>query len=182
LVVIEPWTITCLPLQPALHAELRRASASHVVATFFQLDHSITAVASLPSFLLRLLDQLRNLRILWTVCGLVHLVVAKRTYFGLASGTMSNLSALGIAMNVRRLDPLATFWERAVYPIFSVILLILAVPKNLEFEVEQLVDVLKRDVVFSAAAWRHMRWVLDRHIEHSLQAIMTHSVTARELR
>ena len=55
--VVEPGAIAPLPLEPANHAELRPATARHVVASFLQFHSRGTVVAALPALLLCNLDE-----------------------------------------------------------------------------------------------------------------------------
>ena len=65
--VIEPRTITALPLQSTYHAEFGCAPTGHVVAPLLQFYHGRTAVASLPAFQLSRLNELLRRWVLGTV-------------------------------------------------------------------------------------------------------------------
>lgn len=78
--VVEPGTVTGFPFGSAEHAELGCATASHVVATLFQLNHCFAVIASLPALLLRHLYYLLRLFILGAVFPDVPDPIAQYTH------------------------------------------------------------------------------------------------------
>jgi hypothetical protein len=62
----------------------------------------------------------------------------------------------------------------AVDAIFGGIFLILPVPEFLESDIKELVNMLQRNVVSHATFRRHMRRILDRHLENAFEAVMAH--------
>ena len=179
--IIEPRALASLPLGPADHAELRHTPARHVVTAFLQLDQRAAIVTSLPPFLLGLLDEFGDFRVLGTVARLVRLVVAERAYFQLAPRASGVFLPFLILMDVRRLYPFPTFGRRAVDAVLGVVFLVFSVPVSLKSEIEELVHVLERDVVVCAASRGHMSWVFHRHLEDPLQALMAHAMAACKL-
>ena len=153
-----------------------------MIAALLELDHGAAVEAPLPPFLLRLVDELGGFRVIWAVLRSMHLVVAECADLGLASGAVRILSSLNVAMDVGRLDPFATFRGWAVDAVLGVVLLVLPVPESLELEIEQLVDVLQGDMVVGAASRRHVRWVVDGHIEDAYQAFVAHAMSTSQLR
>jgi len=85
-------------------------------------------------------------------------------------------------MDVSRSDPITATGIGAVDAVFGVVLLILTIPQHFEFQVEQSLDMLQRDMIVAAAARRHVCWVRHGHFEDSSQAIVTHTVTTGQLR
>lgn len=164
--VVEPRTITALPLGAADHAELGVAATGHVVASFLQLDRRRAVEAALPALLLGDLGEPRRGFILGTfapgvpapVAGTADLRTAPLAVPVLAAAARA---ARGIDMDMRGLDPFAAAARRAVDAVFGGVFLILAVPGLLELEVEEAVDVLQRDVVRGTALGRHVLRVGD---------------------
>ena len=81
-------------------------------------------------------------------------------------------------MNIRRLDPLPATSGWTVYTVLCGILLILSIPKDLKFVVEETVDVLESDGVLRATPGRHMLRIRHGHGEDASKTCVTHSVTA----
>ena len=138
--IVEPWAVARLPFQTADHTKLRCASARHMIAAFFQLDHCRTTKASLPALLLRNLNKGLRVWVFRTLERLVHLIVANAADTGIATLAATHLSAL-LNRNMIRLDPLATTMGWAVDPVASVVFLEFSVPRLLEVLVEQLLHV-----------------------------------------
>jgi hypothetical protein len=103
----------------------------HVVASLLQFHHRVTAVAGLPSFLLGMCKQARQLWVVWTVPRFVHSAVARHAHFRATARTLNVLAVL-VGMGTSRLDPFATFGCRTIDPVLSVIFLVLAIPEHLE--------------------------------------------------
>lgn len=171
--VIEPGTLASLPLRTAKDAELSEAAASHVVTSFSPLHESTAAVATLPSFGFSLLDQLRDLRVFRTISRFVHLVVTECADFCPASGALCVLSSLR-GVYVSRLYPFATFESWTVDSVLRMILLVLTVPEDLELGIEQLIDMLERNVLVCAALGWHMDRILYRHFKDTLETVVAH--------
>jgi hypothetical protein len=142
----------------------------HMIATLFQLDHSLAAVAPLPSLLLRHLHQAVRLLIFRTFPLRVEFTVAKYTDLCLAVATSCVFSAGSrIHLYPRRFDPLATCSGGTVQAVGSRVLLVFPIPQDFEFVVEKSIGVLQRDVLRGATSGRHMLWVLYRQGELTLQ-------------
>lgn len=129
--IIEPWTITALPLHSTNHAKFGRASTCHVIAAFFQFNHSRTVVAFLPPFLLGSLDKLLHGRILRTVPGCVCFVIADCANLGTTLLAFPNLPAM-LTFDMFGFDPFAAIFPNAVDSIFGLVFEIFAVPCLLE--------------------------------------------------
>ena len=93
MVVVEPRTIAGLPLQSTHDAEFRRATASHVIATFMPFDHGVAAVTALPTFLLSLFNEFGNFGIFRTINGFVHFGVTKGANFRFATWACGEFAA-----------------------------------------------------------------------------------------
>jgi hypothetical protein len=135
---------------------------SHMIAALLQLNHGLAAVAPLPPLLLRHLHESVRLLILWTFPLGVELTIAKHTYFRLAMATSCVLSTVSrVHLYPRWLDPLATSFGGTIQPVGSRILLVLSVPKDLEFVVEKSIGVLQRNVLRGATPRRHVLRILN---------------------
>lgn len=180
--VIEPWTITRFPRGRAYHAELGGTAASHVVAAFLKLNHSLAAVASLPALVFCHLDQTIRLLILGALLPSVELAVAQDAYLGLATTATRILHAVcQVHPNLARLDPFSTSLSRTVESVSGRVLLIFLVPQLLELVVEEALDVSERDVFGRTASRRHMLGVIDGEGELASEARMAHTMAAPEL-
>ena len=165
--VVEPRTITALPLGAADHAELCVAPTRHVVASFLQLDRCRAVETPLPSLLLCDLREPRRGFVLGAFAPRVPPAVTGAAHLRAASFAVSVLAAAAraarsINMDMRGLDPFAATARRAVDAVLGGVFLIFAVPGLLELEVEETFDVLERDVVGGAAFGRHVLRVGDR--------------------
>ncbi len=131
--VVEPRTVTGLPLEAADHAELGTAATGHVVTAFFQFDGGFAVVTALPAFLLSDPDEFLGRCVFGTFARRVPFVVAEAADFGSTSLTFAVLPAMvrtttSISVNICRLDPLAAFSSGAVDAILSCVFLIFLVP------------------------------------------------------
>lgn len=153
-----------------------------MIAAFLELDHSLASVAPLPSFLLGLLEEPAGLFVPRALARIVHLGAAPAADLGLASAAFAVLPAIGVAADVLGLDPVAAAPRRAVDPVSGRELGVLLVPRPLEVSIEQLLDVLERDVVGRAALGRHVLRVVDGEPEAPLEARVAHSVSALQPR
>jgi hypothetical protein len=133
----------------------------HVVTSFLQFNHSLAAVASLPTLFLRHLDHAVGLLVLWTLAPTVKLAIAEYANFGIAPTTTSVFSLSSqIYTYLGWLNPLATAPRRTVEPILRGVFLIFFVPERLEFVVKEPLGVFKRNMILGAASWRHVLWIL----------------------
>ena len=87
-----------------------------------------------------------------------------------------------VRVDMRWLDPFTAMRCWAIDAILRVVLLVLSVPENLELATKQIVNMLQRNVIICTASRRHVSWVFDRHLEHSYQAVVTHAMTASQVR
>ena len=177
----EPRAITGFPLQTAAHAELGTTAACHMVAPFVELHHGRAVVAPFPPFLLCDFGKLLCGFIFGAFAARVPLAVAGATYFRSAPTaftifTASVGSTAGVEMYLRGFNPFAAAFGRAVNAVFGRILLIFLVPLDLETCVEQVFDVFQGNMILSAALWRHMLWIGDRHGKDPTEACMAHAV------
>lgn len=129
--IVKPRTVACFPRQCANHTELGAAAAAriskysggmsmlyipcHVVASLFQLHHSLAVVAPLPALLFGHLNQTGGLIVLWTLPSGMILAATTDTNFGAASTTPSILSSSWhINLDLAGLDPFTAAFCRAV--------------------------------------------------------------------
>lgn len=173
--VVEPGTIAALPLGAADHAKLGVASTCHVVASFLQFDRRRAVEAALPPFLLCDLCEPRRGFILGAFAPCVPAAIAgtahlRATAFAVSVLTAPARTARSINMDMGRLDPFAATARGAVDAVLGGVFLIFAVPGFLELEVEEVFDVLERDVVGGTALWRHVLGVGDGQGEDTAQA------------
>ena len=153
-----------------------------MVATLSALHKRSAVETTLPALRLGLINEFGNFGVLRAVLRLVHLVVAKHADFNLAARTVRVLPTLAVLVDVRRFDPVAARGCWTVYTISSVVFFVLSVPEHLELDVELLVHVFQWDVVFCAAARRHLGGIFHGHCEDALQAVVTHTVSAGQFR
>ena len=153
-----------------------------MIATLLQLYHRFAIITALPAGLFGNLDKLLRLLVLGTFPARMPLTVAKTTHLQLAARAPAILASdRAIHVYVRRLDPLATASGRTVYAILCRILLVFPVPENLEFVVEEAIDVLEGDVVLRAAPGWHVLRIRYGHGENAAETRVTHSMTASQL-
>lgn len=181
-VVAEPRAFACLPLRPAYHAELGSATACHMIAAFLEFNHSLTSMAALPPFQLRLLEELVRLFVSGTLPRIVHLPITPTADLGPATATLTVLPAVLVAADILGLDPVAAPSRRAVNSVSRRELGVFLVPSLLEVAVEELLDMLDRNVVGGAALRRHVLGVVNGELEASLQTRIAHSVSALQSR
>jgi hypothetical protein len=132
-----------------------------MITAFLEFDHSLAFVTSLPSFFFGLLEEFLGLFVSRAFLGAVPFAVAAAADLSLATTTLSALSTVRSAMDVLGLDPFAASPGRTVHSIPGRVLGVFPVPCPLEAVVEQLVDMLERDMVGRAALGRHMLGILD---------------------
>jgi hypothetical protein len=143
----------------------------HVVAAFFQLNHSLAIVTPLPALFLGHLHQAIRFLVLWTLALGVEPLVAQYAYFCRAcSATGISPSICQIHANPRRLNPLSTSFAWTVESICCGIFLVFLVPQNLELVVEQALSVLQWNVFGGATSWRHVLGILYRERKLALEA------------
>lgn len=102
-----------------------------MIAALAELDHSVALIAALPAFLLSLLDQASNLRILGAIGGFVELAATHGAGFGLAFRAGGALAAF-LCVEVRGSDPDAAFGVGAVDAVARVIFVIFLVEVDFE--------------------------------------------------
>lgn len=164
--IVEPGTVTCLPFVATDHAKFCGAPTGHMVASLFKLDHGRTIEAALPAFLLSDFNEYLCCRIFRTLSRSVHLVVAYTAYPCPASFTFPHLATI-LKVDMVRFYPLATMTSRAVDTVPSSILLEFSVPGLFELLVKELINMLQRNVLGSAAFWWHVSGILDRHCKNA---------------
>lgn len=153
-----------------------------MVAAFLKLNHSLAAVASLPTLVFCHLDETICLLILGTLLPSVELAVAQDAYLGLATTATRIFHAVRqVHPYLPRLDPLSTSLSRTVESISGRVLLIFLVPQLLELVVEEAFDVPERDVFCRTASRRHMLRVVDGEGELAFEARVAHTMAAPEL-
>ena len=126
--------------------------------------------------------ELRRRRVGRAVAAAVPAGVAGRAHLGLApaAAAVVALAAGGVRVYVGGLDPLATAFGGAVEPVGGRVFLVFLIPFQLEFEVEELVDVLEGNVGAGAAGRGHVRGVGDGEGEDTAEAGVAHAVAAGE--
>ena len=154
-----------------------------MIASFFELDGGRAVEAALPAFFFGDLGETSGGFVFRAFAPRVPAAIAGATDFcpAAAAFTVSPpaiYSTGSIEMDVGRLDPLAATAGWAIDAVFGRIFLIFLVPLHLKAEIEQLVDMLKRDVVVRATFRRHMLWVRDRKGEDAPEAGVAHAVSA----
>lgn len=102
--------------------------------------------------------------------------VTCNTNFRLASPTNAILLAILVFVYILRLYPLATSSSRTVYTVFGSVLRELPIPGFLEGNIEEVVDMMERNMITSAASRWHMLGVCNREFEISFQTGMAHSM------
>lgn len=154
----------------------------HVVAALFQLDEGFAVVASLPTLVLGHLHDAICLWILWTLPFRVELAIASYADLSAAATTLCVLPAIReVHTDLRWLDPFPAASMRTVDTVRSSVLLIFSVPCPLEVVVEESLYIAKRDMVMSAASWRHVLRIFDGEEKLALEASVAHPVaTAKE--
>lgn len=151
-----------------------------MIASFFELDHSRTVEASLPAFLLCNLNKDLRRGILGTLSRRVHLVIADTAHPGPTSFTLSYFATV-LEADVIGFDPLATMTSRAVDTVSSGVLLEFPIPGLLEFLVEELVNMLERDVLSGATFRGHVGRIRDGHCEDATKTNVAHSMLTYKL-
>lgn len=83
-------------------------------------------------------------------------------------------------MDICGRDPGAAAASWTVDSVFGGVFLVFFIPLYFEAQIEELLYVLERNVLWSAAAGRHMGRIVDGHGEYSSEAGVTHAVAARK--
>lgn len=91
---------------------------SHVIAAFFQLDHSPTVVASLPTCFFCCFKEAIRFFILWTILRAVPLSITQTADLCLATTAFSVLLPI-LFVNITRLDPFATSLSWTIYTVLG---------------------------------------------------------------
>lgn len=133
-----------------------------MIAAFLELDHGRAAEAPLPALFLGDFDELLRCRVLGTVTGRMHLVIANTADSGPTSFTPSYLAPV-LHGDVVGFDPFTASSGRAVNPVFGSILLELSIPCLFELLIKKFVDMLKRNMFRGTTLWRHMSRISHRH-------------------
>jgi hypothetical protein len=150
-----------------------------VVATFSEFNHGRAVMAALPAFSLGDLHEPLRFFILRTLFLDVPFAVAGAADFCLATAAFAKLPAgRAVGGDISGLDPLAATSGGAINAVLGGILLILAIPLHFELEIEELFDVLERDVVGGAALGGHMLRVGDGEFEDAAQTVVAHVMAA----
>lgn len=127
----------------------------HVIASFFQLDHSPAIVTSLPARLLGSFEKLVGLFILGTILSTMPFSIAKTTDFRLTATALPILSAI-LLMDISWFDPFATSSGRTIYTILRRVFGKLCVPVLLKFVIKQPFDMFEWYMIGGAAFRGHM--------------------------
>ena len=152
---------------------------SHVVAALLQFHYSPAVVASLPALVFCHLHKTVRLLVFGALSPCVKLAVAKHAHFGVASAAASVLASVGcVHAYLRRLDPFATSFSRAVETVRRRIFLVFLVPEPLELVVEETVHIFQGYVLGSAAGRGHVLGIANGEGKLALEARMTHTVSA----
>lgn len=152
----------------------------HMIAALLELDHGRTVMTPLPPLSLCNLHKGIGFVILGAFFPAVPLAVTEAADLGLTSAAFAILSATSglVKVDIGRLDPFSAAFTGAVDAVLGRVLLIFTVPLHLELDVEQLVDMLERDMISGATTGRHVLRIRDRQHEDTFQAVMTHDVAA----
>lgn len=132
-----------------------------MVAAFFEFNHGGAVVAATPARVFGQLGKLAGVIVAGAFCLGVPFPVAGAADFGFASTAFAILAttigaAAGVDENVLRLDPFSTAFDRTVDPVLCSVLSILLVPLGFELVVEELIDMLERNLLRCATSRRHM--------------------------
>jgi hypothetical protein len=153
-----------------------------MVAALLQFNHRATTIAALPTGLFRCFEKTIRLLIAWTLFLPVPFPTTQDTNLRFTTAALSILPTFPIIMVVSRFDPFPAPPRWAVDAVLGGVLLELSIPELLKRNVEQLVDVLQRDAICSAALGRHMLGVSDGELKDPTQAGVAHAMAAFELR
>lgn len=140
-----------------------------MVTAFLEFDHRVTTIASLPALLFSCLDECFGLGILGTLARCVHLLRANTAHLHLTLFATSNLATI-LHADIVWFNPGPALSTGTIYPILRLVFLKLSVPQDLEFLVEQFLNMFEVNVLVCTASGWHMGWVRDGHIENALQA------------
>ncbi len=91
---------------------------SHVVAAFFQFDHSPTVIASLPACFFSFLKKAVSFFVLWTILCAVPLSITNAADLRLATTAFPILLSI-LFVYISRLNPFATSPSWTVYTVFG---------------------------------------------------------------
>lgn len=152
-----------------------------MVASFLEFDHSGTIETTLPTFLFSHFNKYLCRWIFRTLSGRVHLVVAYAAYPCPAPLTLPYFATI-FEVDMVRFDPFATMTSRAVDTIPSGVLLKFPVPCLFELLVKELVNMLERNVLSSAAFGWHVGRIGNRHCKYAAQAIVAHPMSTCKFR
>lgn len=107
----------------------------HVIATFLQLDHSLTIVTTLPAGLFSCFEKLFGLLVFWAILRAMPPATAKTANFCFTSTAFPKFLAIFLVY-VSRLDPFAASTGRAIYSIFGRIFCKFGIPILLKLVVK----------------------------------------------
>jgi hypothetical protein len=111
----------------------------------------------------------------------VEPVIAECTHFGVAAAAARIPSSIRhIHPYLRRLDPLAAAFVRAVQSVRRGIFLVLLVPRSLELVVKEALDGAEGNVFGGAAFGGHVLGVMDGEGELAFETGVAHSMAAAE--
>jgi hypothetical protein len=131
-----------------------------MVATFSKLYHLSTVVAPFPALLFAEFKDSLCVFIVVTFSPSVPLHVAFFTDFRLACLALPDFSASHFVLaDVLGLYPNATTLLGTVQSILSSVFCKFPVPENLEFDIEDLVNMFQRNLLFCAAPRWHELWI-----------------------
>lgn len=162
--VVEPRAVTCFPLATAHHAELSGTATGHVIASFLQFNHGGAFPAFLPTSLFGNLNELFCKGVFGAFTRDVHSVIActaDSSATVLASAYFSSM----FHVYIMRFDPLPAPACGTVYAVACRVFHELSVPCFLELLIKQFVDVFQWDMRRGATSWRHVRGIINGHIE-----------------
>ena len=129
-----------------------------MITALFQLDRRRAIVTFLPSFFLCNLGESGRLGVFRAFSRGMHLLRASPTHAGAAVLASSHLSAV-VSDDVLGFDPGATLPRWAVDAVACLVLVELAIPKDLEIIIEQLIHMFEVDRILSATSRWHVRSV-----------------------
>lgn len=109
---------------------------SHMITTFFQLDHVSAVKTALPPFFFSLLQNLVRLLVRGTRVGAVPSVVTVTAHTSLAAAAFAHLASVVVTLDLVGSDPSAASLARAVDAVPGGEFVELLVPGLLEVDVE----------------------------------------------
>lgn len=147
-----------------------------MVATFFQLNHGPTTVASLPASFFSSIEQLVSFLVVGTLLGAMPFSITQTAHSRSTPRTFPNFTAVPL-VNMRRLDPFSALPCRTIYAVLGRVFLEFLIPRLLKLDVKQLINMFERNMICCAAFGWHMLGIRDGHAENSLQAGMAHTMS-----